>query len=123
MKDTVSAGELARAVDTIATLEGKLREANAKLKKWEVEIDVKVEINSTTGKLAVRVSAIKPHGGGGIVQTIDADEVLYMHDSAGTLSNELARTIFDMLYYDQLREELKPLLERATSNIKKVGEK
>ncbi len=121
MKDIVSAAELARAVDTISTLEEKLREANAKLKKWETEIDVKVEIDGATGKLAIKVSAVKPHGGGGIIKTISAEEALYMHDSVGTLANDLARTVCDMLYYNQLREELQPLLARAVDNLMKVS--
>ena len=107
------------AIRIVKVLRQTLAEANANLARWMVEFEVHINIDN----LDITVTARKPGGNSGFVQTISVDDVLYYKDDVPSLVDEIIDLVFLKLFRDQLFNALHDPLLAATKNVHKMVNK
>lgn len=86
---------------------------------WKIEFAV--EMNPQT--LDIRVTAMKPHGGGGVAKTLLKEDVLYYQNDPSSLIESVAEEIYVALLKDQIKNELGPQLTRAINVVAHIENK
>jgi hypothetical protein len=77
-----------------------------------IEFDVEVDANTHD----IRVTAVKPYGGNGIIKTISLEQVMYFKDDVQGLTQLIVEEIFDVLLREQMYNQLHGALSRAVWN-------
>lgn len=113
------AGEETGLVTLVRALQDKLQLASKITRDWQVEFEVTVELET----FDIKVSAIKPNGGGGFIKTIPRQEVLYYINDPDTLINLIADLVFDNLLRGIIKNELSEKMHRAMTNVRVLNGK
>lgn len=90
----------------------KLAEAHYDLSKWKVEFTF--DVNPTTFEM--KITAMKPFGGGGAIRTVTKDEIQYYDGDYDTLIRGICEQFYESLLKDQLFNSLAPNARLALSN-------
>lgn len=101
----------------IKNLEQRLNEALRSLSQFKV--DLSVEIESSTFDL--KITALKPYGGGGFIKTVPHKIALYYADDVSTLVEEVLEEVFEVLLKPVLKQNFMPVLSRALTNVSIKG--
>lgn len=112
MHDLARASDLTAANNQIKMLSDRLAEARALLAQCQVEFEVE-----TSADFEIVITAMKPHGGGGVRKTLSKETCLYYAGDPGTLVDSVVDEIIEALLVPQLREALRPKLSRALQSL------
>ena len=106
------------AMRTIKNLTDNLNEAQKNISKWMINFDVEINIST----LDIRISAIKPNGGG-VIKTLLKDEVMYNSVDISGLTNSIVDEIYSVLLKEQMYNQLHDKLLKASLNVCKMKDK
>lgn len=107
------AADMTEALNTIKVLNERLQEAAKQLALFK--IDFNIEIVQET--LDVKITAIKPYGGGGVIKTVPKNIALYYKDDVASLTDSVVDEIVDALLKPMLKAQLQQPLARALNNV------
>ena len=119
MTDSQRHGDATATQATLRILTQQLKQAQEVLSRWKV--DFTVEVDGAT--LDIRVTALKPYGGGGVIKTIQKSTVLYYSDDRASLIQSVVQEIFEALLRDELVEALNVPLTSAVQTVLQVNNK
>lgn len=119
MSELSNIGELTDALTTIRVQTDRMLQMAEDLKKWKVEWTVEI-VPST---FEIKVTAMKPFGGGGVIKTISKEDALYYQNDPNSLADSVAEEVFDAILKDVFRKELRDKLSRALLVASKMDEK
>ncbi len=103
---------IAEALAKIKVQNERLSEANADLSKWKIGFSFEVDANT----FDVKVTALKPHGGGGVIRTVTKEELMRYADDPDTLLREIAEQFYEVLLKEQIFNDLAQHGKRVFAN-------
>lgn len=101
----------------IKNLEQRLNDSLRSLSQFKVDFGVEIEPST----FDVKITALKPYGGGGFIKTIPHNIALYYADDASTLVDEVLEEVFVVLLKPVLKQNFMPVLSRALVNVSIKG--
>jgi len=113
MQDTTRMSDITEAQNTIKVLNERLQEMAKQLSQFK--IDFTVEIVQET--FDIKITAVKPFGGGGVIKTVPKQIALYYKDDISSLVENVIEEFFDVLLKPILKNELTPITTRAIRNL------
>ena len=113
MQDAAHISDITEAQNTIKVLNERLNEMAKYLSMFKV--DFSAEIVQAT--FDIKITAVKPFGGGGVIKTIPKQIALYYKDDIPSLVDTIIDEIFNVLIKPVLKNELTPIATRAIKNL------
>lgn len=98
---------------TIGALNTKLAEAQADLSRWK--INIQGDITKGPNGFQVKLNISKPNGQG-FIYTIDTPDVQYFAEDVEYVVNEIADTVYQQLFKQLIRSELRPFVTNGIKN-------
>lgn len=103
---------ITEALTKIKSQGDKLQECYEQLSKWKLEFSFETD----PATLEVKIKAMKPYGGGGVIRTLTKEDVLHYADDMDTLIREVSEQFYDVLLKKQIFEQLAPDARRVLKN-------
>jgi len=119
MQEFSRSSDETEAIRAVKILKEKLVEANTLLSKWMIELDANIDAR----ELSISITIKKPFGGGGIIKTISRQDAEYFASDISSLVNEIVDQIFELLYRQQIYDDLHDKLFLAIRNVNKMSNK
>lgn len=119
MEDLTRLSDITEARRIIKIQTEKLNEATAELSKYQIEFEVEVDMTT----LDIRIKAMKPHGGGGLIKTISKDDALYFALDTQSLTEMVVADVQRVLLKDHMYNLLHDKLQRAIANVQMIEAK
>lgn len=110
---------ITEALTKIKAQGDKLQECYAELAKWKLEFTFETD----PATLEVKIKAVKPYGGGGVIRTLTKQDVMHYADDPDTLIREVAEQFYDVLLKQQIFEALQPNARRVLTNTIQLAKK
>jgi hypothetical protein len=110
---------ITEALTMIKAQGDKLKECYEQLAKWKLEFSF--ETDPTT--LEVKIKALKPFGGGGVIRTLTKEDILHYANDMDTLIREVAEQFYEVLLKKQIFEELAPGARRVLENTASIAKR
>lgn len=112
MSEIFRASDETELLKTIKMQLDKIKNYTEELSRYKIDFEVEVDED-----FSIKIKAIKPFGGGGVIKTITKQTALYYAKDVSTLTDEIIEEVYNVLLKDILRVQLMPMLARAISNV------
>lgn len=110
---------ITEALTKIKAQGDKLQECYAELAKWKLEFTFETD----PATLEVKIKALKPFGGGGVIRTLTKEDVLHYADDPDTLIREVAEQFYEVLLKKQIFEALYAPARRVLANTIEIAKR
>lgn len=103
----------------LSVTEENLKATRLELSKWKLHVASEVDDVSGDGKLGLKITCTKPNGQGFFILVSNEEIDFYINDQDALVRNIMEK-IYDVLYKDNIRNLVSPLVANGIRNIKAI---